>query len=868
MTDIDFDRIRKDYPLPDVATASGLKLTKNGNEYIASCPFHSEKTESFTVYKDKSGVWKMHCFGCGAHDDVIGFYKERYGCKDSGEAARELTGGEARRDPVAPSEAVQSSDPYSGYDIGRPPADTPPIIGGKRTPPILNPKRVDASTGKPKVVTYTPTMAFPYTTKTGELLGYVLRVEFDGKKITPGVWWTKNKETQFEGWSHGSYPAPRPLYGLKEIHENPEHQVLLVEGEKCKDAAARLMAGKKVVAATWMGGGKALSKVYWKSLAGRSVVIWPDNDEEGWKTVLGYAGPDMSWHKGLVEYCYAAGAKNVKIVHITPASREPGWDIADAEKEGLGQKGVEFIIRDRIQPWSNERHAEWKAEAIAKAGPQGAIKDDDDPGPVEDVSQSAPADERPRKKAGGSTKRKPGYSGNGTKPPDRSDNIPANGLASADAGESDGLDDDDLPAQVGRGFDIDDESWRNHLIMKADGNGLKGNSLQNFALLLQYEQRFAGIFAWNDFAKEVYLQRRPPWDVGGSWKVRKITEPDITSAACWLEYCGMSPKTNDIGKVVQRVAQHNSYNPVTSRLLKLKWDGVPRLSGNGNGDDAEIVKPWLTNCLGAVPSTENIAFGRKWMIGAVARAMQPGCKVDTMLVLEGPQGLKKSSALRILSDAVVPGVFTDEISDPNSKDAGLQMQGAFIIEIAELDAFRRAEITQIKAWLSRQVDRFRRPYGKIVEDFPRGCVFAGTVNPIGIGYLKDPSGGRRFWPVECGKIDLDRLAKDAPQLWAEAVAAYQDGEEWWLSDDEQVYATIAQAARYEEDPYNTMIDEYIHGRATVTLLDIMQHALDIPKERRSAIVNKRVAAHLHSRGWQRVSEGSGRVFYAAPDRII
>src|SRR5690606_22503655 len=134
--------------------------------------------------------------------------------------------------------------------------------------------------------------------------------------------------------------------------------------------------------------------------------------------------------------------------------------------------------------------------------------------------------------------------------------------------------------------------------------------------------------------------------------------------------------------------------------------------------------------------------------------------MDTMLILEGEQGLKKSTALRVLSDALCEGVFTDEMSDPNSKDAGLQMQGMLIVEIAELDAFRRAEITQIKAWLARQKDRFRRPYGKVVEEFARGCVFAGTVNPIGnTGYLKDPTGARRFWPVKCTDINIEALGE-------------------------------------------------------------------------------------------------------------
>ena len=856
---IEFDKIRRDYPLPGIVTASGERLEKNGDEYKCPCPFHNEKTASFTIYNKAGTGWRFHCFGCGIHGDNIDYVKERYGV-DTGEACRIITGDE-KRAPRSTVEYREATNPYDGYDIGRPPADAPPILAGKRTPPILNPKRVDPKSGNPKTVTYTPSMVFPYVNKDGDLIGYVLRVEFDGKKITPGVWWTKNPAAKFTGWAHGSFPSPRPLYGLDQLYANPDHQVLLVEGEKCKDAAARLMEGKRVVPVTWMGGGKSISKTYWKSLKGRSVIVWPDADEnrEGDKTTFGYPMPDMSWRKGLLDYLFEVGASTVKVIHITPGSRKDGWDIADAEEEGLGQRGVELIMRDRIQTWTKQRHNQWKEQAKAKAGPQG-VEDHDER--QERVERETPPDDAANES-------------------DDGDRRQAGEVGSADA-RGDGQGSRNEPAgeinqksvkseeqqSVGRGFGIDEETWRQHLIMKADGDGLKSNSLQNFALLLQYERRFAGIFAWNDFAKEVYLQRRPPWDIGGNpghWTVRKLTDPDVTSAACWLEYCGMSPKTNDIGKVIYRVAQANIYNPVIDRFESLEWDGVPRLSGNKHTHAPQ--KPWLSEYMGAADTTENAAFGRKWMVGAVARAYQPGCKLDTMLVIEGPQGLKKSTALKIISDAVTPGVFTDEISDPNSKDAGLQMQGMLVIELAELDAFRRAEISQIKSWLTRAKDRFRRPYGKIVEEFPRTCIFAGTVNPIGIGYLKDASGGRRFWPFEATAIDLDRITKDAPQLWAEAVAAYKDGETWWLNKDEEVYASIVQEARYEEDPYAEMIDAYLIAHTAVTTLAIMDEALGIPKERRNAVAQKRVVSHLHARKWERLDD-NGRIVYRRPGATV
>ena len=238
-----------------------------------------------------------------------------------------------------------------------------------------------------------------------------------------------------------------------------------------------------------------------------------------------------------------------------------------------------------------------------------------------------------------------------------------------------------------------------------------------------------------------------------------------------------------------------------------------------------------------------------------------------MLVIEGPQGLKKSTALRVLADAIVPGLFTDEISDPNSKDAAMQMQGAWIIEIAELDAFRRAEITQIKAWLSRQTDRFRRAIRQDRGGLRTALHIRRYSEPYRHRLSERPSGGRRFWPFEAGKIDLDALKADAQQLWAEAVAAFKDGEAWWLDEDESVYAKIAQEARYEEDPGNEMIDTFIANRTTVSLIEVMKDALEIPPERRNAIVVKRVASHLHSRGWARIADGKNLLYATGQDGL-
>jgi predicted P-loop ATPase len=209
--------------------------------------------------------------------------------------------------------------------------------------------------------------------------------------------------------------------------------------------------------------------------------------------------------------------------------------------------------------------------------------------------------------------------------------------------------------------------------------------------------------------------------------------------------------------------------------------------------------------LGAEDTPLNRAIASLWMISAVARIMQPGCKADHMLILEGPQGIRKSTALKLLaSDAW----FTDELAEIGSKDAAQQMRGVWIIEMAELDAIGRAEVSRIKAFLTRTSDRYRPPNERYVITVPRQCVFAGSVNPD--TYLRDETGNRRFWPLRCGEIDLDGLRRDRDQLWAEAVARFNAGAHWWLEDRDLIAsATAEQEARYEPDAWDALIERWL-----------------------------------------------------------
>lgn len=817
----DFERIRREYPLPDIIAQAGIALRKNGREYEALCPFHGEKTPSFQVYPSKSGHWQYHCKGCGAHGDVLNFVTEWYRCDGIGGAVDHLTGEAPRQSNYTP--ASLASDPYRGYEIGCPPADAPSITAGEKTPLLLNPKRIDPNTGHPKYVSYRPSMVFPYSDEVGHLLGYVLRVDFDDKKITPQIVWMKNADTGFEGWSHGALPDPRPMYGLPDLVEAPGAQVLLVEGEKCRDAAKRLMTGTRVLTASWAGGGKSIRKTDWTQLHGRSVLIWPDNDQEGTNTAIGFVRPDGKWSPGLVELAINAGAKSVKVMTLKGIDKPKGWDIADAEKE-MSAADIHALMKERLRPFDRGMIATYRARKEREHGTRTERRNEDRTG-AEDVPQVVPDD-------------------------GQSDAIGARDVAAPaspmgdDAGAR-AADDE----RIVRGHRITKETWKRHMLLNEDG-GIKSTSPQNAALVLEFEDNYSGVFAWNDFAKEAYVMRRPIWedDDGSEWNVRKIQDNDVTRCAMSLEFLRLSIKRNDMGAIIQSVAAKRQYNNVRDTLNALEWDGHPRLLGGEYG--LEHYAPWLSKYFGVQDNAINRAFGAKWMVGAVARAMEPGCKVDTMLIIEGEQGIRKSSAIRILAEAIAPNVFTDEISQIGSKDAGIDMQGVWIIEIAELDALGKAEVNAIKAWMTRRVDRFRRPYGKHAEDFPRTCVFAGTVNPLAdSGYLKDATGGRRFWPVAAKFADTDALKEDARQLWAEAVHLYRKGYEWWLTPAEEKLASQVQSDRYEVDPYADMIDDYLTGRTAVGINDVLGH-LEIPKERRTPQTARRVISQLARHGWK------------------
>lgn len=262
----DVERLRRDCSLSNTAAGFGVKLQRDGREFVACCPFHTEDTASFTIFTGNDGVERFHCFGCGERGDVLDFVRAIKGV-DLREAIRVLDGDTVR--PNVKPRVVQVRDIYEGITPLDPAGE---IVAGK-TVRLFNPKRVGTDTAWGE---FAPSMVFPYRRVDGSLIGYVLRHELrGGDKETPMVMWVR-RENGKECWCRFPFPKPRPLYGLDKLGDSK--LVIVVEGEKCRDALYRA-TGRCVV--SWAGGTQGVKHTDWSPLAGRNVVVWPDADKPG-----------------------------------------------------------------------------------------------------------------------------------------------------------------------------------------------------------------------------------------------------------------------------------------------------------------------------------------------------------------------------------------------------------------------------------------------------------------------------------------------------------------------------------------------------------------------------------------------------------
>jgi energy-coupling factor transporter ATP-binding protein EcfA2 len=319
---------------------------------------------------------------------------------------------------------------------------------------------------------------------------------------------------------------------------------------------------------------------------------------------------------------------------------------------------------------------------------------------------------------------------------------------------------------------------------------------------------------------------------------------EISDDACMLlrgmilAQFGFDPRSDHVRDAISLLCLENAFHPIQQMLDGLIWDGVPRIDR------------WMTTYLGAEDTALNCAISRIVLIAAIRRVRQPGAKFDQVVVLEGPQGTGKSSALVILAG---PGNHSDqEIITADTRTQMEMLQGIWIYELGEIEGFNKAEINKIKAFVSRTADRSRMAYAHYAVERPRQAIFIGTTNEA--KYLRDQTGNRRFWPVKTGSIDLETLRRDRDQLWAEAASREAQGEPIVLPKELWAIAAIEQAERLEDDPW---LEKLAGERGTahddvvrVYTQELLAGTLQIPPERQTQAHTKRLATLMRKLGWE------------------
>lgn len=387
------------------------------------------------------------------------------------------------------------------------------------------------------------------------------------------------------------------------------------------------------------------------------------------------------------------------------------------------------------------------------------------------------------------------------------------------------------------------------LILNAKGNPIA--CLANVLTLLRSVPEWQGVMALDRMAARVMLLAPIPDAEGrkpNAFQPRPIIDGDIVKATEWFQRRGLIGVGKDtVGDAINLVAEERGFDPLEDKLRTLVWDGVPRIEN------------WLLDFCGAeVTATQPEAYikavGRCWLISAAARALRPGCKVDSALVLVGPQGIGKSTAGRILAYG---DWFSDTLPPVHSKDASDHLRGVWIVEFGEMATASRADVEEMKAFITRTTERFRPAYGRMEIEYPRRNVFMGTTNRD--AFLKDDTGNRRFWPVEVTEIDAARLEAERDQLWAEAVNAFDKGKQWHLTAEEAELANDRQAAFVITDEREQTLARKLAGRQAVSSIECLD-LLEMPHDKKDQMA---VGNMLRSLGWTRKSDGK-RKFWVAP----
>lgn len=356
--------------------------------------------------------------------------------------------------------------------------------------------------------------------------------------------------------------------------------------------------------------------------------------------------------------------------------------------------------------------------------------------------------------------------------------------------------------------DDTDDSWKAKLVRGENGDVKP--LITNAVLILENEPALQGI-RYNELSNGIEVKGKLPWPRPNKyWR-----DADDAQLYTWVaDRYGVQFPENRFSKALTTVTDKRCFNPLREYVQQLpEWDGVPR---------ADTL---LIDYLGAPDTEYTRVVTRKTLVGAIQRVLQPGCKFDTVLVLDGKPGIGKSTLLRKLGGKW----FSDSLSlaDTRDKTAAEKLQGVWIMEIGEMQGTRKADADIMKGFISRQVDEYRAAYGRVVERHPRTCIICGTTNST-TGFLRDTTGNRRFWPVTVnggGRLSVWDMTEDTrAQIWAETMILVAEGETSYLDAAMELEAAKMQREAIEYDDREGEVIDYLE-----TLLPADWYSWDMAK---------------------------------------
>jgi predicted P-loop ATPase len=408
------------------------------------------------------------------------------------------------------------------------------------------------------------------------------------------------------------------------------------------------------------------------------------------------------------------------------------------------------------------------------------------------------------------------------------------------------------------------EDWQSQYQMSDTG---PINNLHNVGVAMRSAPDIKDVFAFDQMQVEPSVIQPLLDDDADTFTRRRWTDHDVSRTQDWLQgYGGLSRiGDNDVRTAIKLRSYQKPFHPVRDYLRSVTWDKKPRLTG------------WLARYFGVEQNEYTDAMGRMVLIAMVARVEKPGCKCDYMMVLVDPkQGEGKSTALSILASEEYFSDQLPKLDGNDEKRLSSHLNGKWLIEIAELSAMRKAEVEDIKRFITRQTEKYTRMYGKTESIEPRQCVFVGTTNEE--KFLKDETGNRRFWPVHSGKIDLSGLRADRDQLFAEAFIMYQAGEKWYPTPDLE-----ARLFNPEQDKYfaggdwDDFIKEHLNhtykivsmdpvrlASFTVTTNSVAEEGLNFEKKSIHSGISNKIATTLKRLGWTEKRSNGTRRFLPPP----